>query len=653
MKFKYLQGGVVALALAMAGCGGEGAADVPPEDGGTGSTPPPQAPQPPPPTPPAPPPAGPVVANAGPDQATVEKQAVLVDGSATRDAENDPITYSWQVVAAPMGSAAKVGATTATFEFTPDVAGTYQLRLTATDPQGSSTDSVQVVADPLLAFVPPAGFNITPQSTAGSERAEIALRTSPHWRGGAVAITPASNAPWLRVTGAAAGGAGQSIGVPVQLDLVELAKLPNGKHTARVTVTPAGGHSAATVDVPVTFVLPHVRTVMPYVAYTGQPARVTLYGDDLSTANGRTLTINGVESAAISAPGNKQATVDLPPLPVGRYTVRIANGLGIVQDMGWLVVRDPPVYADANVGLPGAVEALEFDAERDAFYGVFDNGGDVRAYRLRLASGWVPEPIPVDQPGAVRLSVDGRELLVASGGCSVVHLDPETLGQLRATTKPSCAPNRDELRDVLAFADAGVYAVDEGSQSTEWTYPDFKTVDILPTAERPFALMSYERNGLFWAERPQGQPDWKAYKYSVADSTVRPFTPHGANGFELTNLAISGNGRRVLHRSDLYDEELRYLGTLSGVGDPNGIVPGLNRDGTRSVVLDASADAIVVNDLTAPGFPVAAPPIPLPNDPQDDSVMVVSPNGSTAFAFTTSRVFVFTFHALYVRALPP
>ena len=650
MSFKYLHGCAVAAVLLLGACGGGG--DDPPNDagGGTGTVPAPA-----PPTPPTP---GPVVANAGPDLATVEKQSVLVDGSGTRDAENDPITYAWQLVSSPAGSAAQVTATTATFEFTPDLPGTYELRLTASDPQGNTTDSTQVVADPLLAFAAASSFNIDPASVPGSDRGELTLRASPHYRGEPIAITPSSSVPWLRVSppaGGAAVAAGQAATLPLQLDLQEIARLPNGQYTARITVPPPGGRAAATVDVPLSFVLPHVRTVVPYVAYAGQASRVTLYGDNLSAANGRTLVINGVEVPGVSALDDKQATVELPALPAGKYTVRVKNGLGIVQDMGWVVVRDAPVYANADVALPGLVEAIEFDAERDAFYGVFRDGTEVVAYRFRLIDGaWQAERIDVAGPGAARLTVDGRELLVTSGNCTIVHLDPETLGRLRATTKPSCVPSEERLSDVLPLADARVFAADEDEESSVWTYPEFKAADILPTADRPFALMSYERNRLFWAERPEGQPNWKAYTYSVTSPTARAFAPHGALGFEITNLAISGNGRRALHRSDVYDEEFRYTGTLGGVGDPTEIVPGLNRDGTRSVVLDATVNAIVVNDLTGPGpvYPVIGAPIQLPSDTQDDSVMIVSPNGSAAFAFTSSRLFVFTAYVLYVRQLP-
>ena len=68
--------------------------------------------------------------------------AHVLSGTAS-DPDGDPLTYSWAVVAGPAGSTL-TNATTLTPSFTANAAGTYTLRLTATD-NGSLSGSDNVV----------------------------------------------------------------------------------------------------------------------------------------------------------------------------------------------------------------------------------------------------------------------------------------------------------------------------------------------------------------------------------------------------------------------------------------------------------------------------------------------------------------------------
>lgn len=80
-----------------------------------------------------------------------------LDGAESSDPEEDPLELSWQVQSAPAGSAFAPGAVLSaatSFDFTPDVAGTYLVSLTATDPDGLfATDLVVVEARPPLRVV--------------------------------------------------------------------------------------------------------------------------------------------------------------------------------------------------------------------------------------------------------------------------------------------------------------------------------------------------------------------------------------------------------------------------------------------------------------------------------------------------------------------
>lgn len=85
----------------------------------------------------------PPVANAGPDQTATQWATVSLDGSASSDANGDPLTYYWSVVSYPQnGYPAITGANTATPSFIAEQAGTYQFRLSVYDGQITSTEDI-------------------------------------------------------------------------------------------------------------------------------------------------------------------------------------------------------------------------------------------------------------------------------------------------------------------------------------------------------------------------------------------------------------------------------------------------------------------------------------------------------------------------------
>jgi Protein of unknown function (DUF1566)/PKD domain len=88
------------------------------------------------------------VASAGRDVTALRNVLVLLDGSASSDADGDALTYAWTVVSRPPGSTAALSdPSTAAPTLTVDVSGTYTIGLVVSDGRASSTpDSVDVVA---------------------------------------------------------------------------------------------------------------------------------------------------------------------------------------------------------------------------------------------------------------------------------------------------------------------------------------------------------------------------------------------------------------------------------------------------------------------------------------------------------------------------
>ena len=84
----------------------------------------------------------PPVANAGVTQNVSVGSLVTLDGSGSRDVNNQSLTYLWQITAVPTGSlAALSSATSAKPTFTADVAGTYTISLVVNDGKANSTVS--------------------------------------------------------------------------------------------------------------------------------------------------------------------------------------------------------------------------------------------------------------------------------------------------------------------------------------------------------------------------------------------------------------------------------------------------------------------------------------------------------------------------------
>lgn len=95
------------------------------------------------------------VANAGTTQSVIEGSLVTLDGSASSDANSDPITYKWTLISKPAGSTAALAAkTTAAPTFGADLVGTYVARLVVNDGTVNSEASTVIITATTL----PAGY---------------------------------------------------------------------------------------------------------------------------------------------------------------------------------------------------------------------------------------------------------------------------------------------------------------------------------------------------------------------------------------------------------------------------------------------------------------------------------------------------------------
>lgn len=106
------------------------------------------------------------VANAGGSQNVLTGAFVALDGSASLDAQNDPLIYSWSFDSVPVGSkAVLVSAATVQPNFVADVDGVYALRLVVSDGKLSSS--------PVLVVVTATAKNEAPVASAGTNQSVL------------------------------------------------------------------------------------------------------------------------------------------------------------------------------------------------------------------------------------------------------------------------------------------------------------------------------------------------------------------------------------------------------------------------------------------------------------------------------------------------
>ncbi len=87
------------------------------------------------------------VANAGADQTVKKGTLVSLNGSNSSDADNDPLTYNWDMERPEGSTASLTNPTSSTAQFTPDIDGVYTLTLIVNDGKvNSESDTVAITA---------------------------------------------------------------------------------------------------------------------------------------------------------------------------------------------------------------------------------------------------------------------------------------------------------------------------------------------------------------------------------------------------------------------------------------------------------------------------------------------------------------------------
>jgi hypothetical protein len=375
-----------------------------------------------------------------------------------------------------------------------------------------------------------------------------------------------------------------------------------GTHTANVTFS-AGGIDKV-VPVSLTVNDPRVNFVSPYVGTTNVGGNVIIRGFGFSSTD---LAVDFGGNAATSATFVSETEIHAtypPILAPGNYTVNVSNnGVPIPTTLATLVVVDPPAFPAETIVRPvgsGGLGNLIYDAERRALYLMDASQNRLRAYRFNdMTDTWDLDPAFVDAGGGgnhrVSLSPDGTELLMTAG-LTMRRIDPETLGIIgNVDATPFLGLGGAHL-NLIAFGNDGGAV---GSAYAPLTGITLYRYDMLT---QQFAALSTESSMTNRTIVASGD----------GDTLVLPTSEPLAPGFEKPLFTYDASLGTLTQRAVL------------NTGTENASV---SRDGSRFILVNAPNSAQQVTTVYNASFTA------LGNLPADLRGFVISPDGSTAYAY--------------------
>ena len=240
----------------------------------------------------------PPVANAGPDQTNVAAGIVTLDGSASYDPDNDPITYQWTQVSGP--SVTLSAPTAAKTTFTAAVGGSYAFKLTVTDSGGLSNSATTHVATVQSTPAQIVRFDATPNNITAGQSATLT---------------------WI-VQGATSVSINNGVGSVALTGTVQVT--PAQTTTYTLTATGPTGNLTATTTV----------TVGTGGGVTGNPQIIRFEANPVSIKPGEQTTLswatNGANTVSISGVGSvtPNGSTTVSPSQTTTYTLTATSSDG-------------------------------------------------------------------------------------------------------------------------------------------------------------------------------------------------------------------------------------------------------------------------------------------------------------------------------------
>jgi hypothetical protein len=372
------------------------------------------------------------VANPGQNQFVPVASSVLLDGTGSTDADNDPLTYAWSFTSRPAGSTASLSSTTAVSPtFFADLAGTYVVQLIVSDGFASS--------NPVTATI-----------TAGVNT--ITLTPNP--------LNLATNTPGILTVnlGSAAGPGGQIVSLnssngniaAIQANVT----VPAGQAGVNVTVTPGSGTGSTIITAAASGFTPGSATVnvtIPAITVALSSGTVGL----TRTATG-TLTLSTpapTGGVTVSLTSNPSGIVSFQPVAVPFAAGATTGSFTMTGDVlgSATVIAGGPGYNTGSAGVTVAMlGAINLPAN------VTVGPGQTASFPVSLATG---------------APAGGVVITLASSNTSKVTISPATVTIDQGQTTPAQQPTITGVN--LGSADI--------SASAPGFFGDTKTVQVSAT----------------------------------------------------------------------------------------------------------------------------------------------------------------------------
>ncbi|TQV87191.1 DUF3108 domain-containing protein [Aliikangiella coralliicola] len=491
-----------------------------------------------------------------------------------------------------------VDSSTGYLQVTPNIEGLapgeYSATLLVTDSEGFTTPVVVTFVVEVPTLTTPESLDIDVNAQTTEE--ELSLEFEMAHTGELLDWTIQTDSPWvsaIAVSNSVESGAVASL----QVNKAALESLTNGEHIAEVSVTYSGQYvEETTVTFPfeMSFQLPTIKSLFPYVVYENEDVTTKLFGENLLGAE---LTLDG---SVISEKDNEQDTVlgfKVPQLALGEYEVRLSNNLNLERGTKNLVIRSRPQISTGVFPISGTPRAIEYDPERHVFYLVM--GGSL-VVLTNDGNSWT-EQVLRSNAHTLTLTTDGEELLVTTTACEVVHYDANTLSVLETTSNSDCYVEDRGL--IHAFDDGSMLVGDTNQWPNLWAYPSYESVSG-PSIHSPLSILSRDRSRMIYAGQPTITGSRDMYFY---DSSTKEFTKINSQDpdthYVPDMIGISAHGERMVHRTYVYDQNLSFIGNLQGASVhslDNAIVS--NR-GDKAILFSYSTTSLSIYDIAGESGP--------------------------------------------------
>ena len=442
------------------------------------------------------------VANAGPDRTVAVGESATLNGSASSDADGDPLSYAWSIQSRPAGSGASVvGAGSVTPTIAIDRSGTYVLRLIVTDGQTSSAADTVAIST----------VNSAPVANAGADQTASVTQTVTLNGGGSSDVDgDAVTFAWTFVSRPAGSGAVLSGAASVR---PTFAVDRPGRYQVRLIVNDGALSSVAdVVEVQTVNSSPVANAGSDQAGYVGQA--VTLDGSGSTDVDGNALSYvwSLTSRPAGSTAALADATAVMPTFTLDRSGVYVAQlivndgTVSSVADTVTVTTRNSAPVANAGADV-AAVAGRRVSLAGD---GSADADGDVLSFSwaliqrpagssavLTVATGALTSFV-ADRPGSYI-----AQLIVSDGSAESA---PDTVTIATGNTVPVANAGSDiagvVAGDVAALDGTGSADADGHALSYRWSLLSVPagSVASLSDATAPSPWFAMDRAGQYVAQ---------------------------------------------------------------------------------------------------------------------------------------------------------